>query len=157
MGPLYLQISPIAATILATPGISTPRWVIFMCLARCYRTRGTNKKKPPSHPSSSPSLLRGLPSGSITHSDSFSPYVDENGAKNRLGNRYAELINWLISYGTDIVNVWLGANRGIGLSVLRELSRRKWNVVGTIRPASKNDESVNDVSGPTPSHLLEGC
>ncbi|RYC54948.1 hypothetical protein CHU98_g11257 [Xylaria longipes] len=39
----------------------------------------------------------------------------------------------------------LGANRGIGLNILKSFVSRSWNVTGTIRPQTTNDPSFEDL------------
>ncbi|KAI8955725.1 hypothetical protein F4801DRAFT_277291 [Xylaria longipes] len=38
-----------------------------------------------------------------------------------------------------------GANRGIGLNILKSFVSRSWNVTGTIRPQTTNDPSFEDL------------
>lgn len=41
--------------------------------------------------------------------------------------------------------MFVGANRGIGLNILKAFVSRSWNVTGTVRPQSKGDSSVDEV------------
>lgn len=45
----------------------------------------------------------------------------------------------------------VGANRGIGLNILKAFVSRSWNVTGTVRPQSKGDTSVDEVRQSHPS------
>lgn len=38
-----------------------------------------------------------------------------------------------------------GANRGIGLNLVKAYTAKSWHVTGTIRPQSRDDVSVKDV------------
>ena len=44
-----------------------------------------------------------------------------------------------------ILTLWVGANRGIGLHLVKTFIERGWTAHGTIRPQSRDDPSVEDV------------
>ncbi|OAL53779.1 NAD(P)-binding protein [Pyrenochaeta sp. DS3sAY3a] len=48
----------------------------------------------------------------------------------------------------------VGANRGIGLSLVKAYTAKSWHVTGTIRPQSRNDESIKDLIA-TGADILE--
>ncbi|KAI0097555.1 hypothetical protein GGR51DRAFT_466394 [Nemania sp. FL0031] len=58
------------------------------------------------------------------------------------------------SAGTILNVLVIGANRGIGLEILKSFKSRGWNVTGTIRPQTRNDESFGDLKN-TGAEILE--
>ncbi|KAF2181563.1 short chain dehydrogenase [Zopfia rhizophila CBS 207.26] len=48
----------------------------------------------------------------------------------------------------------VGANRGIGLNLVEAFKKRSWEVTGSIRPQTKDDESVNDLRA-TGANVIE--
>lgn len=44
-----------------------------------------------------------------------------------------------------VLTLMVGANRGIGLNLMKSFVQRSYEVTGTIRPQTKNDPSVDKV------------
>lgn len=55
------------------------------------------------------------------------------------------LVSFSLCHGSNKTEGCLGANRGIGLNLVRRLVKHGWTVSGSIRPQSRKDASALDV------------